>query len=163
MTSNFRALAGAIVEQVQAVQSGASSAAHLAPFEPASDPRRLEGVLFLKPETTMPNVALDKVLALAADAIEQWGLEVAGASVLGADYLKQHDIIARHYGVINNISRNGRGALAESAEAKLQELFGAELAAGAEVLGAHEYLARHPEASSAQLSEMVDKLGFKKL
>ena len=156
-------MAGAIVSQVQAIRSGSAAVAHLAPFEIAGDPRLLEGVLFLKPEATLPGVALDQVLATVADYIEQWDLQVGGVSVLGAAYLKQHDIIARHYGVINNISRNGRAALAESAEEQLQKLFADELASGAEVLGAHEYLARHPEATPAQLNELVDRLGFKKL
>lgn len=163
MTSNIRTLADAIVSQVTAIRDGSASVAHLAPFAPAADPQLLEGVLFIKPEGTAAGVSLAAVLETVAGYVEQWGLEVSGVSVLGAGYLKQHDIIARHYGVINNISRNGRAALAESAEAKLQELFGAELAAGAQVLGAHEYLAAHPQSSAAELNALVDKLGFKKL
>jgi hypothetical protein len=163
MTSNFRSMASTIVTQVQAIREGRAAVAHLAPFEPAGDPQLLEGVLFLKPEATAAGVALDTVLAIVTDFVEQWGLEVGGVSVLGAGYLKQHDIIARHYGVINNISRTGRVALAESAEAKLQELFSAELAAGAPVLGAHQYIERHPGATAAELNELVDRLGFKKL
>src|SRR5690606_313759 len=111
------------------------------------------GVLFVKPEATdvAGGVALDKVLDLVASALERWKLEVGGVSVLGAEYLKQHDIIARHYGVINSISRNGESALAEAARARLQELFGAELAQGARVMGGHEFMAQYPEYTAAQL------------
>jgi nucleoside diphosphate kinase len=165
MTSDFRSLAPAIVEQVRAVQARSSVVAHLAPFEAASDPSLLEGVLFLKPEATdlAGGVALDKVLELLAGYVERWELQVGGVSVLGAAYLKEHDIIARHYGVINNISRNGQGALAESAQAKLQELFGAELSAGAPVLGGHQFMERHPEYSSDALNQIVETAGSKKL
>lgn len=162
MANNFRSMAPAIVEQVRAIQSG-GAAAHLLPFEPAGDPQLLEGVLFLKPEATLPGVALDEVLGMVAGSLEQWGLQLGGLSVLGAQYLKQHDIIARHYGVINNISRNGQEALAESASAKLQELFGEELAKGAQVLGGHQFLERHPEYAPAVLNAIVDNVGFKKL
>jgi hypothetical protein len=130
---------------------------------PADDAHLLEGVLFLKPEATMPGVALERVLELVAGAMERWGLQVGGVSVLGATYLREHDIIARHYGVINSISRGGRAALAESAEARLQELFGQELARGVQVLGGHEFMARRPEYTPARLNRIVDTVGFKKL
>ncbi len=165
MTSNFRSMGGAIVEQVRAVQAGSGAVAHLQPFEPGADPRLLEGVLFVKPEATdvAGGVALDKVLDLVASALERWKLEVGGVSVLGAEYLKQHDIIARHYGVINSISRNGESALAEAARARLQELFGAELAQGARVMGGHEFMAQYPEYTAAQLSQIADSGSFNKL
>ncbi|HWQ12324.1 MAG TPA: hypothetical protein VNL77_05960 [Roseiflexaceae bacterium] len=163
MASDLRSMVGAIVEQVGAVRAGRATVAHLAPFQPAEDPRLLEGVLFLKPEATLPGVALEKVLDTLAGYVERWDLQLGGVSVLGAEYLRQHDIIARHYGVINSISRGGRAALSESAQARLQELFGEELARGAQVLGGHEFIARHPEYTPARLNEIVDRVGSTKL
>jgi hypothetical protein len=164
-TPSFRELAPAVLEQVVALQSGRASVAHLVPFTPAADPTLLEGVLFLKPEATNAahGVQVASMLGLLAEYIERWELALGGLSVLGAEYLKQHDIIAQHYGVINAISRGGRPALAESAEAKLQELFGDELAKGATVLGGHEFAARHPEFTPAVLNAVVDNVGSKKL
>jgi hypothetical protein len=163
MTTNFRSLIGAVTSEVEAIRAGRANVAHLAPFESAGDPLLLEGVLFLKPEATMPGVALDAVLHTVADYVEQWGLQVGGVSVLGAEYLKEHDIIARHYGVINSISRTGGVALGAAAQARLREFFGSELDAGAQVLGAHQYLEQHPQRTAAELNDLVDKLGFKKL
>jgi hypothetical protein len=163
MPTIFRSLNAAVANEVEAIRSGRTNAAHLASFEAAGDPLLLEGVLFLKPEATMPGVALGALLNTLADYIEQWDLQLGGVSVLGAEYLKEHDIIARHYGVINSISRTGPTALGAAAQAKLREFFGSELDAGAEVVGAHQYLEKHPQRTAAELNDLVDKLGFKKL
>jgi hypothetical protein len=49
--------------------------------------------------------------------------------------------MTEHYGVISRISKEGISAITAEAKAKLDELFKDDLAAGAKVLGAHQFLA----------------------
>ncbi len=163
--SQIRSLIPTITEQLRQAQEGATSVEHIVPFEPATDMRLLEGVLFLKPEATdlVNGVDVAQVLELVNKYIEDWHLQVGGLSIMGAEYLKSYDIIAQHYGVLNSISRQGERALADSAKQKLQEAFGAELSKGALVLGAHECMARYPEFTPSILNAIVDNIGPTKL
>lgn len=163
--SQIRSLIPTLTEQLRQVQEGAVSVEHIVPFEPATDMRLLEGVLFLKPEATdlAGGVDVAQALELVNTYIEDWRLQVAGLSIMGAAYLKGHDIIARHYGALNSISRQGERALADAAKQQLQEAFGAELSRGGLVLGAHECMARYPEFTPSILNSIVDNVGSTKL
>src|SRR3712207_5571461 len=130
--SQIRSLIPTLTEQLRQTQEGATSVEHIVPFEPATDMQLLEGVLFLKPEATdlAGGVDVGQVLELVNTYVEDWHLQVAGLSSMGAAYLKDNDIIARHYGVVNSISRQGERGLADAAKQQLQEAFGAELSKG---------------------------------
>jgi hypothetical protein len=164
-TTQIQTLIPTIVEQLRRVQEGDSSIEHIIPYESPTDEQLLEGVLFLKPEATdlLHGVNVEEVLLLLNKYIEEWGLQVGGLSLIGSEFLKRYDIIARHYGVLNNISRQGMSALSDAAKQQLHELFGSDLAKGAIVLGAHEAIARFPEFSPPILNSIVDNIGSKKL
>ena len=68
-------------------------------------------------------------------------ISVGGVAVLGPARLAE--TIAAHYGQINRVSRFGLAALSDAARAKLDESFGAQLAAGAPALGGHEVVDRY--------------------
>ena len=164
-TMQIRSLVPTIVEQLRHIQEGDSSMAQIIPYESPTDAQLLEGVLFLKPEATdlVHGVNVEEVLLLLNKYIEEWELQVGGLSLLGAEYLKSYDIMAQHYGVLNNISRQGMNALSDSAKQQLHEIFESELTKGAVVLGAYEAMARFPEFSPPILNAIVDNVGFKKL
>jgi hypothetical protein len=130
-----------------------------------ADAGLIEAVLFVKPEAAAlaDGVDVEAVLKLIGDQVADWKLSVDAISVLGARYLEQHNIIARHYGVINQISRNGADAISDDAKAKLEELFGEELRAGARVVGGHQFLATYPQFTPWALDVLVTNLGAKKL
>ena len=76
-----------------------------------------EFLFFVKPEITLPSdsIQLEKILDLVQDKIEEFGLNIHNIKLLSAKYLKEHNIIAQHYGVINKIASNAVANLSEGA------------------------------------------------
>lgn len=122
-------------------------------------------VLFLKPEATAVHegVQLDKILGLVFERLNAFGVTLHAARALPAAYLEAHAVMDNHYGVINRISKQGVEALTDDARAKLEKHFAEALAAGARVLGGHQFLAEQPAFSALALSTLNDNLGTTKL
>jgi hypothetical protein len=118
-------------------------------------------VLFLKPEVTAlrDGVNVQAVLELLQERLEFFGVTLHAARALPAAYLETHSILDQHYGVINRISKLGLGALSESALHKLREVFAADLANGARVLGGHQFLAEQKAFSALSLCTLSDNVG----
>ena len=68
----------------------------------------------------------------------------------------------QHYGVINQISREGRPALTEAAEQALQDSYGDALD-GSEVIGGHQFLDRYPEVSAYALAMLFANADVQRL
>jgi hypothetical protein len=132
------------------------------PYRPA-DGSGHQFIFFIKPEATHAGVQLDQVLHLAFETLAQFHVEVGAIRLLSADYLKLHQIMDQHYGVINRISKQGVPAITEGAKAKLQDTFGELIEHGAPVLGGHQFLGKHPDFSPVALSVLNDNIGTTKL
>lgn len=156
-----------IYDALRTLVSSPDAAAHhwVQPYATVTDKLPHQFVLFLKPEVTAlkAGVHVDAVLQLILDTLEDWQIQVGSARVLRGDYLEKHHIMDGHYGVINGISHGGRSAITAAAEQKLQKEFKAQLKAGADVLGGHEFLKQHPAFSPLALSAMSDNIGTAKL
>lgn len=114
-----------------------------------------EMILFVKPEITRPDhsVQVRAVLDLLVGRFEEFDIRASAMIVLGAAYLKDHDLIAQHYGVINEVSRLGLDVLQPAAASKALAL-----RKGKEpVLGGHQILQRHPELTPTALGAIWDK------
>jgi hypothetical protein len=114
-----------------------------------------EMILFVKPEITRPDHAVQvrAVLDLLGDRFEQFEIQISAMVVLGAAYLKDHDLIAQHYGVINEVSRLGLDVLQPAAASKALAL-----RKGKEpVLGGHQILQRHPALTPQALGAIWDR------
>ncbi|MBI5533914.1 MAG: hypothetical protein HY898_14425 [Deltaproteobacteria bacterium] len=114
-----------------------------------------ELILFVKPEITRPDhaVQIRSVLEMLASTFDDYGIEVSAMVVLGAEYLRDHDLIAQHYGVINEVSRLGLDALQPASAAKALAM-----RKGSEpVLGGHQILARNPKLTPQGLGALWDK------
>jgi nucleoside diphosphate kinase len=83
--------------------------------------------------------------------------------VLGGDYLEKHSLMVEHYGVISKISKQGASAISDQAKEKLESEFKDLLAAGAEVLGGHQFLTAQPHFNAFSLLVLNDNLGTKRL
>ncbi|GAB4203053.1 MAG: hypothetical protein OHK0022_26830 [Roseiflexaceae bacterium] len=155
----------ALLSALSSVQSGSQGSVTILPFTAVTDPNINEAVFFLKPEAldAGSGVAVEKLLDLVLGQFAKSGVSVHAALVLGYQYLQQFDVIARHYGVINSISRNGQDAISDAAKAKLQELFGEELAKGAQVKGGHQLIELYPDLTPKALDVLVSNVGSKKL
>ena len=126
------------------------------PYESRPDDRN-EATLFLKPELTADkNVNLAAVLELLQKSLAKHKVDVEGAAVLSGPFLASHNIMPRHYGAINKASREGINSLTPLAHKRLQSAFSNPLAAGAEVLGGHQFLNKYPFFTPKSLSVLWD-------
>ncbi len=148
-----------IQEQIEHLRERASDVAEIKPYEIPPDTRN-EAVIFLKPELVSDkNVKLESVLKLVQKTLSQHAVEVVAAAVQSGTYLASHNIIPRHYGAINKVSREGRNALTPTADRKLKSAFSEQLKAGAEVLGGHQFINKHPYFTATALSVLWDVKG----
>lgn len=135
------------------------------PYQRPESSEAHQFVLFLKPEATdtRGGVRLDRVLDLVGECLDTFGVNPRAARALPAAYLADHSIMDQHYGVINRISKTGESALTEEAAQNLKKEFAEDLAAGARVLGGHQFLEAVPDFSALALTTLNDNLGTRKL
>jgi hypothetical protein len=79
--------------------------------------------IFLKPETTalQEGVKFEEILNCVLESLRKWKVQVGAIRILTPEYLVRHQIMDRHYGVINQISRHGYHAISERARALLND------------------------------------------
>ena len=127
------------------------------------EPAGNEFVLFSKPELgRLDDGPLSRVWDLFASSFADHGVVVHRVEVVTGPELEAAGVMQQHYGVINQISREGRPALTEAAEQALQQAYGDGLAT-AVVLG-HQFLDRYPEIGPYALGMLfanakVERLG----
>ncbi|QSZ50095.1 hypothetical protein [Arthrobacter sp. D5-1] len=112
--------------------------------------------LFLKPEiTSLPASNFDKILNLLLTALDEYGLEIAGAFVIPGACLASHSVMRSHYGVIDKVSREGASALNVDA---LENLYAQapEKGRDAELLGGHQFLESHPSFTGEALTVLYE-------
>ncbi len=82
-------------------------------------------LFFIKPEITISNQAirLQNAVSLILQQIEKYEFIIERINVLSGRYMKDYDIIARHYGVINQISRNAKENISDSAKKRFLEIY----------------------------------------
>ena len=121
-------------------------------------------LFFIKPEITVKNdsIQLEEILKLIFAKINEFGFSVHDIKILTAKYLDQFDIIAQHYGVINQIASNAVANMSEGAKDKFKELFGKSVTE-ANILGGLEFLAKYPEFTATSLDYLCQNIGSKKL
>jgi nucleoside diphosphate kinase len=102
-------------------------------------------LFFIKPEITRedPNIRLREVLRLILDKITENQLRIHSIRVLPAAYLKKHDLIRRHYGVISQVAAEGKKTLGDEALCRFKEVFGLE-ADEAKIMGGLEFMEAYP-------------------
>ncbi|MFW5699306.1 MAG: hypothetical protein ACOCXS_00210 [Bacteroidota bacterium] len=123
-----------------------------------------EFLFFVKPELTLEDesIKLDEILQLVFDKIEAFGLSIKNIQVLPANYLEEHGLIAKHYGVINRLSSNAKKALSDQAKDIFKDTFG-KPTDEANVLGSLEFLKAYPAFSAEALDYLWQNSDFKKM
>jgi hypothetical protein len=123
-----------------------------------------EFVIFSKPELgRLDDDRLAVVWDLFASSFADYGVRIHRVKIMTGPDLERAGAMQEHYGVINQISREGRPALTEAAEQALQQAY-ADSLEGAEVMGGHQFLDRYPEVSAYALAMLfanaaVERLG----
>jgi nucleoside diphosphate kinase len=121
-------------------------------------------LFFIKPEITVKNdsIQLEEILKLVFAKIDEFGFNIHDVKILTAKYLDQFNIIAQHYGVINQIASNAVTNMSEGAKEKFAEIFGKSVDK-AQVLGGLEFLEKYPEFTPTGLDYLCQNIGSKKL
>ena len=142
-----------------------NKAEHTLIFEGKKENTHLnEFILFIKPNITInePGIKLDKIVSMVMDKVSDFGLTINMIKVLPGKYLKKHNVMANHYGVINKLSKNVREEITEQGKEKFKEIFGLDFD-GADIYGGHEFLEKFPKFTPYALSVLWQSAGFKKL
>lgn len=128
------------------------------------DNSRNQFLFFLKPELTEASktVRLDLILDFVFDQIDQFKLSIKDISVIGASYLDRYNIIAQHYGVINQLAKDASHCLSEAAKSKFKEVYNKDVTNVA-MLGGIEFLDKYDAFTPLTLDIMWQQLENVKL
>jgi len=114
-----------------------------------------EFLFFIKPEITKNSsqINLPLIFEHTFDRMAFFGMSVKNIKLLSAKYLKKHNIIAQHYGVINKISANAKEEISDEARAKFKEIFGKKTSECV-FLGGLEFLQRYSQYNAVSLMDL---------
>lgn len=102
-------------------------------------------LFFIKPEITQPlsTIKLEAIVALILEQLQQYDMTIHEVKLLSADYLKDHNLIKQHYGVIDTVATVGADALSEVGRERFKEIYGVE-AGEVKTLGGLQLLEQYP-------------------
>ncbi len=123
-----------------------------------------EFLFFIKPELTLDDsdIKLEKILKLIFSKFVEFSFKIINTRVINAAYLKKHNIIAQHYGVINQLSKDIKSTISEEAKVKFEEIF-QESFEQAEVFGGIEFIEKYSFFSPKALSVLWQNSPTEKL
>src|SRR5205823_6247893 len=119
------------------------------------DTARQNQMLFIvKPEVFLiPNPKfIEETCRFMSGRINAFGPEIRGCYVMSAETLKANEIMDRHYGYINRLSRSASSHLSVIEQAEVRKLCGTS--DSAPVLGGHEVLAKFRGLSAEALDKV---------
>jgi hypothetical protein len=116
---------------------------------------RNELLMFAKPEIFMVDnpdhirASLEMIFA----KLDEFGAQVDGVIIVGGKALEEKEIMNRHYGFINVMSRTASQAATPEDRAKIEELLGVSLDEY-KLYGGHEFLNAHPKYNAKTLDQL---------
>lgn len=121
-------------------------------------------LFFIKPELTEPGVGIhvESVLDFLLQRLQLYGFRMHKVMVLSGAFLKQRDLMAKHYGVISAHARLGAAALSNAAKSRFASLYGLP-AKEANILGGDQFLVHFPFFNPHSLNCLWQNLPFQKL
>jgi len=121
-------------------------------YENKSCSGKNEFLLFIKPEITMmaDKSAYEKIINFIIKKIDLYDLNITNIKTISSDYLKAHQIIAKHYSTINKASNNAKKHITENGIECFETEFNTDFETST-VLGAHEFLRKSPFISPQSL------------
>jgi len=114
-----------------------------------------EFLFFIKPEITIleDRTKLSSILDMTFGKISQHNLHIGEIRLLTASYLHKYDIMARHYGVINSMSREPLEHLSGEARSRFTEAYG-KRPEEVKLLGSLQFLEQYPDFSAGTLEDL---------
>ncbi len=114
-----------------------------------------ELLLFTKPEIFLvPNSnQSEKIVDLVLNKIRAFDAHIEGITVVGGRVLEEMEIMNRHYGFINVLSRSASQVLNSDDKSKIGDALGMPID-GFDILGGHEYLKQYPQETGSSLDSL---------
>lgn len=123
-----------------------------------------EFLFFIKPEITLDDdkIQLDSILKMIFAKIESFSLNIKNIRIVNAPYLERNNIIAKHYGVINKLSRDIQSSMPEEAKVNFKKIYQQDFNSS-DVYGSLEFLEQYPEFTPTGLSYLWQNAATEKL
>jgi hypothetical protein len=136
----------ALIKTIAAIAPTCDDFAIVQPVEIGRETHRNELLLFVKPEIFMvKDVAqMEAALDLVFTKLAEFGAVVSGIAVVGGKVLEEAEIMNRHYGYINRLSRFASQMVDAEDRQKIAGALEIPTLDGITVYGGHEYLKAHP-------------------
>lgn len=143
-----------LIKTIAAVAPTCDDFAIVQPVEIGRETHRNELLLFVKPEIFMvkDTAQVEAALNLVFSKLAEFGAVVSGVAVVGGKVLEETEIMNRHYGYINRLSRfasqmvdDPRNAGGAEDKQKIAAALEIPTLDGITLYGGHEYLKAHPD------------------
>ena len=142
----------ALIKKIAAITPTCDEFAIVQPVEIGRETQHNELLLFVKPEIFMvkDTAQVEAALDLVFSKLAEFGAVVSGVAVVGGKVLEEAEIMNRHYGYINRLSRfasqmvDPREAGGAEDRQKIATALGIPTLDGITIYGGHEYLKAHP-------------------
>jgi nucleoside diphosphate kinase len=136
----------ALITKIASVAPTCDDFAIVQPVEIGRETHRNELLLFVKPEIFMVKdiAQVEAALDLVFTKLAEFGAVVSGVAVVGGKVLEEAEIMNRHYGYINRLSRFASQMVDAADRQKIAEALELPTLDGITLYGGHEYLKAHP-------------------
>ncbi len=123
-----------------------------------------EFLFFIKPEITLDDdkIRLREILQFIFGKIESFDIRIKNIRIVNAPYLERHNIIAKHYGVINKLSKNILASISNKAKENFEKIYN-EKFNSSEVYGSLEFLESYPHFTPTGISYLWQNAPTEKL
>ncbi|MBJ8030410.1 hypothetical protein [Bacillus cereus group sp. N21] len=122
-------------------------------------------IIMLKPELTMieEGVNVKALLNRILSMLKEHKIKVKSARILSSSYLLQNNLMEKHYGMLNQVSKFGLEKMSIEARNRLFKKFPYAIKDTKKVLGGHQFLSKHPNFSSYFLEVLTRNVKVNKL
>ncbi|MCH5586062.1 hypothetical protein MK805_14060 [Shimazuella sp. AN120528] len=134
-------------------------------FHPETDTNYNQFIFMLKPELcrVQDGVDLNKILDLVQGQFHTFDVRVRAVRVFSSMYLKKHELIKKHYAVLDRVSKYGLDVCSNGTKERLSQAFPHIKDGNSSVIGSLEFLRNHPDFSPLALEILSQNVETKKL
>ncbi len=145
----------ALIKQIVDQVKGNNGVSVLLPATIGDTPERNELVMFVKPEIFLVEQPADTTAALEMifAKLDDFEARIDGIALVGGQALEEKEIMNRHYGFINEMSRKASTLIDAADRKKIEELLGVSLET-TKLYGGHEFLKAHPKYDAFSLDAL---------
>lgn len=149
-----------LAKQIASLSGSAEPLITIQPLQLGLEDCENELLLFVKPEIFLARnqAGLEAALEQVLEGLKRFAARVDGIVLLSGSVLEEKEIMNRHYGYINQLSRNASQMLSTTDHEKMEAVLGLSLTPSMRILGGHEYLRTHP----GQTTHDLDAIWFSK-